>query len=215
MTKSGCIPISDEEKYTSNGSIVSPPTYTVQEIDGKLYNSTLDICWPKRPLSGYHSLAEYKKRKRLIKKKEKEDLENQKNLEKLVQISEEDITQLDFEPYTYVGCKSRSGITKLLKKKTLFYIYHESDEIGDLKTLNLPLKLAYKSSEGKNFFFKINRSTRNYCYIEYGPKMRSEVYSCLEKMVECLRLYGHMDYEKGTFDMFPIADIEKRSIKRR
>uniref|UniRef100_A0A0K0F9A7 SH2 domain-containing protein n=1 Tax=Strongyloides venezuelensis TaxID=75913 RepID=A0A0K0F9A7_STRVS len=142
-----------------------------------------------------------------------EDLKIQQCDENSAQISEENISHLEYEPYTYVGCKSRSDISKLLKKKTLFYIYHECDEFGSLKTLNLPLKLAYKSSEGKNFFFKISRSKRNYCYIEYGPKMRSEVYSCLEKMIECLRLYGHMDYEKGTFDMFPIADIEKKYNK--
>ncbi|CEF65518.1 Hypothetical protein SRAE_2000019700 [Strongyloides ratti] len=210
MDKGDPIPINNEEEFTSNGSIVSPPTYTVQEIDGKLYNSNLGICWPKRPQFGYHSLTEYKKRKKQIKNKIKEDLKKQQNFEKLAQISEENMAQLDYEPYTYVGCKSRSEITKLLKKKTLFYIYHENDESGSLKSLNLPLKLAYKSSDGKNFFFRINRSKRNYCYIEYGPKMRSEVYSCLEKMIECLRLYGHMDYEKGTFDMFPIADIEKK-----
>uniref|UniRef100_A0A0N5A1I3 FYR N-terminal domain-containing protein n=1 Tax=Parastrongyloides trichosuri TaxID=131310 RepID=A0A0N5A1I3_PARTI len=200
---------SDDEQYTSNGSIISPPTYTVQEIDGKLYNAALGICWPKRPREGYHSLAEYKKRKKMYREKARSD--KQKELES--KISEGEVTELEYEPYTYVGCKSKSQMAKLLKKKTLFYIYHEMDEPGKLVTLNLPLKLAYKSSDGKHYYFKISRSKRNYCYLEYGPKMRSEIYSCLDKMVECLRLYGHMDYEKGTFDMFPISDIEKKASR--
>uniref|UniRef100_A0AC35TIX4 SH2 domain-containing protein n=1 Tax=Rhabditophanes sp. KR3021 TaxID=114890 RepID=A0AC35TIX4_9BILA len=228
-------------QYTTNGSVVSPPTYTVEEDkEGNLFNDLLGVCWPNRPTHGYHCLKEYKERKhkeekaflKAAKREKKKDNCDKKNSDdkeikkqskksgKIPQspISESvnsfasvDCTKSNeclLPPYTYAGCHTRTAIKNLLTKKTLFYLYHERTQDGISLEPSLPLFLAYKSSAGKKYFFPIKKAKQGQWYVDYGTELRSEAYSSLDKLVECLRTYGHIDLHNHSFDMLPIKEIE-------
>uniref|UniRef100_A0A0N5CGV7 DIX domain-containing protein n=2 Tax=Strongyloides papillosus TaxID=174720 RepID=A0A0N5CGV7_STREA len=64
-------------------SAMTPPSYSVYEnSEGEMINEKENVKWPERPLTGYHSLKEYKKRKAFIRKNIRDQEKYGKNKDK-------------------------------------------------------------------------------------------------------------------------------------
>ncbi|CEF67280.1 Hypothetical protein SRAE_2000194400 [Strongyloides ratti] len=77
-TTNDCLRTSDFSNL-SLITAITPPSYSVYEnSEGEMINEKEGVKWPERPLTGYYSLKEYKKRKAFIKKniREQEKLKN-------------------------------------------------------------------------------------------------------------------------------------------
>uniref|UniRef100_A0A914QER8 GS beta-grasp domain-containing protein n=1 Tax=Panagrolaimus davidi TaxID=227884 RepID=A0A914QER8_9BILA len=196
----------------------SPPTYQVCETkDGRLINKTLNIVYPNQPAGTKKLFDKY-----IWKQQPLQALPPAPSTAATAKGAVSSASTLSYpttDSFTFTtSASSDLDTTKFIGPATLetvnkkllsndFIIFYALPDIksstddNDLPS-NLPLRIAFQSTNGKTYYLPIKRKEHQW-RIKFPNGKKSKGFLTIQKLIEHCYSFGYLNPLTGSCDMFP------------
>uniref|UniRef100_A0AC34RFW4 Uncharacterized protein n=2 Tax=Panagrolaimus sp. JU765 TaxID=591449 RepID=A0AC34RFW4_9BILA len=210
----------DETEVSSSSHLdsltISPPSYSVRETpDGRFFNTTLNITWPKRPIEGYYSTNEYYKRKaEMVALRTHKWVEHfkrgiKRHPEVFSLLHPEFVNEaICKSPKWFFGQVSPMKVAQEMVPQTgiVFYPLLEPD-LNDVPQALNPI-FAYKTQKNQVYLFELEFIAKKDVWVLSFPGYRSPGFSQMRQLVDYVRSTGFISPETGRIECLPVWHVD-------